>query len=315
MNEHVKLPSGPPPDAAKAIAEYFSRVRAALPARARGECEEAIEDLRTHVIERLGETAGVSADLARILAELGSPEDLAAGLAESVEKEKRSPLSGSVLGVPYELRPPTAERIASRWWNPLDPRLFMPRLFGIGWTVNFASIAVRLGLVRPDDEDVPFALVPGRRLAVALALPLALAAGLAILAAVCQPSLPAFLADRYAIAGKAGRLTPKWAALALPVCMTVLGAGLAGWTWIRRRPPLSRVAAGALGTALASISIGGYGYYAAVALGGPAVAILIAGIAGALLLPFALFVILSRIGRAAEQKRDLESTGDEGGSK
>ncbi len=44
-----------------------------------------------------------------------------------------------------------------RIWNPVDPRIMMPRTWGIGWTINFGAIAVRLGLVRPDDlEEQPF---------------------------------------------------------------------------------------------------------------------------------------------------------------
>jgi Family of unknown function (DUF5808) len=48
---------------------------------------------------------------------------------------------GEVLGfVPYDFRPPTVERAMSRWWNPNDDRLFMPTVFGVGWTVNFARL-------------------------------------------------------------------------------------------------------------------------------------------------------------------------------
>jgi Family of unknown function (DUF5808) len=48
---------------------------------------------------------------------------------------------GTVVGfVPYDLRMPTFERARSRWWNPDDPRLFVPQVFGIGWTVNFARL-------------------------------------------------------------------------------------------------------------------------------------------------------------------------------
>jgi hypothetical protein len=205
--------------------------------------------------------------------------------------------------------------VASRWWNPLDPRVFTPRLFGIGWTINFASIAVKLGLIRPDDEDVPFGLVPGRWLALALALPLALAAGLVFLAAVCQPTLPALIPVRNSIGGLTERLAPKATALAMPVAMTVAGMALAIWTWVRRRPPLSRAATGALATSLAAISIGAYGYEVAAASGGNGIAFMCAGLAAAIALPFALLVILSRVGRAAEQKRDLGNNGDEGGSK
>jgi hypothetical protein len=41
------------------------------------------------------------------------------------------------LGVPYDFQPPTAERARSRMWNGDDPRLFPPKSFGWGWTINF----------------------------------------------------------------------------------------------------------------------------------------------------------------------------------
>lgn len=48
---------------------------------------------------------------------------------------------GEVLGfVPYDFRVPTVERARSRWWNPTDDRLFVPAVFGVGWTVNLARV-------------------------------------------------------------------------------------------------------------------------------------------------------------------------------
>lgn len=46
---------------------------------------------------------------------------------------------GRVGLVPYDFRVPTAERVASTFWNPDDDRLFVKHAFGIGWTVNFAQ--------------------------------------------------------------------------------------------------------------------------------------------------------------------------------
>jgi hypothetical protein len=41
------------------------------------------------------------------------------------------------LGIPYDFQPPTAERARSRMWNGEDLRLFPPKSFGWGWTINF----------------------------------------------------------------------------------------------------------------------------------------------------------------------------------
>jgi hypothetical protein len=50
---------------------------------------------------------------------------------------------GTFLGVPYDWRKPTWQRVKSRWWNPEDPRLFVPRAFGWGWDVNVARLLGR----------------------------------------------------------------------------------------------------------------------------------------------------------------------------
>jgi len=33
-------------------------------------------------------------------------------------------------------------------WNPKDDRLFPPKTFGIGWSINFHALAKKLGLVK-----------------------------------------------------------------------------------------------------------------------------------------------------------------------
>ena len=74
-----------------------------------------------------------------------------AGLA--VEQELRKPRElrtwrGQVGPVPYDLRPPTVDRFKQSVWNPSNPAVFTSTAFGVGWSVNAASIAQRLGLLR-----------------------------------------------------------------------------------------------------------------------------------------------------------------------
>ncbi|MBW4078690.1 MAG: hypothetical protein HIU84_09330 [Acidobacteria bacterium] len=45
------------------------------------------------------------------------------------------------MGVPYDLRRPSAKRLKSRLFNPDDRRLFPPKAFGVGWTVNVYWLA------------------------------------------------------------------------------------------------------------------------------------------------------------------------------
>ena len=49
--------------------------------------------------------------------------------------------TGKFLGIPYDWRRPTVARFKSRWWNPDEPRLFVPQVFGVGWTINLARLA------------------------------------------------------------------------------------------------------------------------------------------------------------------------------
>jgi hypothetical protein len=48
--------------------------------------------------------------------------------------------SGTFLRVPYDWRRPTSARIKQRWWNPSERRLFVPKVFGWGFSINFARL-------------------------------------------------------------------------------------------------------------------------------------------------------------------------------
>ncbi len=48
--------------------------------------------------------------------------------------------SGKFLGIPYDWRRPTKERARSRYWNPSEPRLIVPKVYGWGWTINLARL-------------------------------------------------------------------------------------------------------------------------------------------------------------------------------
>ena len=56
--------------------------------------------------------------------------------------------NGTLAGfVPYDLRRPTVARARSRWWNPEEPRVFVPKVFGVGWTLNVGRLARLVGVV------------------------------------------------------------------------------------------------------------------------------------------------------------------------
>ncbi len=48
---------------------------------------------------------------------------------------------GTLAGViPYDLRPPTAERLRDGLWNANNDALLVPQVFGVGWTVNVGRV-------------------------------------------------------------------------------------------------------------------------------------------------------------------------------
>jgi hypothetical protein len=62
--------------------------------------------------------------------------------------------TGELLGMPYDVRRPTAARVKSRIWNSDDPRMFPPKAFGWGYTINFYWL-VHLGRYLRKDRNEP----------------------------------------------------------------------------------------------------------------------------------------------------------------
>jgi uncharacterized protein DUF5808 len=58
--------------------------------------------------------------------------------------------TGRFLGLPYDWRRPTAERVRREVWNPRERRLLVPKAFGWGYGLNLAELARRLGLRRDE---------------------------------------------------------------------------------------------------------------------------------------------------------------------
>lgn len=67
---------------------------------------------------------------------------LGAAIYEEMSKDPAERTGvGMVAGVvPYDFRPPSYQRIKDALWNPNDPRLIVPTVFGVGWTINFAQL-------------------------------------------------------------------------------------------------------------------------------------------------------------------------------
>ena len=54
--------------------------------------------------------------------------------------------TGTFLGLPYDWRTPTVSRAKERLWNKQDRRLFTPKTFGWGFTLNLYELGRRLRL-------------------------------------------------------------------------------------------------------------------------------------------------------------------------
>ncbi len=55
--------------------------------------------------------------------------------------------NGSVLGVPYDYRLPTVDRLVARVWNPDDERIVVPIVIGVGWTINLYQVKRKIQLL------------------------------------------------------------------------------------------------------------------------------------------------------------------------
>jgi hypothetical protein len=319
-DESGSVDGGLTPGAAALIDDYFARFRAeALAAGATG-WEDADADLRAHVRDRLEGSAGTPEDAVRVLAELGATEALAAAYAEaSPEEDSKGPLAekgsskwtGRLLGVPYDLRVGKSERSLSRIWNPLDRRVFVPRPLGIGWTINFGALAVLTHIVRPDDEDVPFGAVPPRIVWATLAAPLAALTVFAVLAAVNWARLPALVPMHWGISGHADGYWSRGASLVFLSVLAVVPVAEAVWLHLRRRPPFTRVVASALSLSVTTLALAQLAQMLFTLDGGTGVWPFWIGLGCILALPFGLLVWVSRMGRAAERRRDLLGKGRE----
>lgn len=221
----------------------------------------------------------------------------------------RSPLVGRLAGVPYDLHRPTAERIQHAWWDPSRPEILVPRAFGIGWDLNLGALAVRLGIIEPDAEDVPFASTPASAHWIAAALPAALAVAV-IAHYTAREDLPAQLPRRWDRAGRPDRWMPRRDAAALDTAVALASAA-------------ASVAAAAAVTIMGSWRTAAPGVQAAAALTGSLAAGLtihrslrrptwIAGpvqAAAALSAAGGTLYWLAREGRRVERSRDLDAKG------
>jgi len=310
------------PETRDVVEEYLARVEAGFCGVAPRDAEEALLELRAHFLDALD--AGSGPDQARALAaELGEPDEYAVALCEALSADDASARDeragtepmGRFLGMPYDAVAPTPERVGSRMWSPSDPRIFMPRLLGLGWTINFGAVAVRLGLIEPDAEDQPFANAPEGWLWAGLTVPLTITAAMLVAASFVAGSLPAELPVHWGVDGSPDGFASARTALGVPLAAAMLSSGYALWMYATRKSRTARAISSAFAALFAVLS----GCIFAASLAGGAGVTLwwwwpIAMIVASMAVPFVMLVVLARLGRAAEMRRDLEEARSDAGT-
>jgi hypothetical protein len=198
---------------------------------------------------QLEELAEVGGDPVAVL---GEPGHYAADLLDALADESSdSSPSWRVFGVPIETRGPVSAEVRSRVWDPANPRLFVPRLFGVGWSLNLGAVAVRTGLIRPDDADADvLRSIPEPDLSAVRRVPLIIAGMTAATLALLWRSLPSSVASGFGITGQPRGDAPKWTLLGA----VALGLGPALWARRRNVPVEDRLVRAARATSLSVIS-------------------------------------------------------------
>lgn len=62
--------------------------------------------------------------------------------------------TGKFLNMPYDFRAPSVDRIKDRMWNEDDDRIFMPSIFGVGWTLNLFQVVEKFRSDNAVEEEV-----------------------------------------------------------------------------------------------------------------------------------------------------------------
>jgi len=304
------------------ISAYIDQVRGLLSDLPQHEVDEALAELAANLSDEVVSRGGTPAGEDAALGALGTPTEYAAALRDALTAGTGSPQSqGRVLGMPYEFRPVTATSLMERLWNPADPRVWMPRNFGVGWTINFGALAVKLGLLRPDDvEERPFDNLSATALRLAAAVPLALGVAAIAIAAIWWRELPAEVPVHWGASGAPDGWASREIAFGVLVAIAALLPAVVLGRLALKRAGRRSVVMASVSLALSSwLGAGLSGLTVLTALTGfsawwaPVIIVL-----GALAIPFAMLLVLSRLGLKAEWRDSLgnarpRASGNRGG--
>ncbi len=224
---------------------YLREVSAHLTRLSRADRRLALDALEA----QLGELEEAGIDPVRAL---GAPAEYAAVLIDTLSTDASAEEPDRrVLGLPVETRGLVSAEVRSRTWNPANPHLVVPRLLGVGWTLNLGALAVKLKLIRPDDATADVTeQVPERAARASQLVPLLIAGATAGAVALTWRSLPDRVATGFDVAGRQNRTGPKRSAIG----WVLLGVVPAMWAALDRGPSEERLVRAANATTLASAS-------------------------------------------------------------
>ncbi len=226
------------PDARAAAVRFLN---AAVADVERGLRDDVRADLMADLCDRLTATA-TPADVA----------DVTAGLAPEGGPGRRRLSDRWTSGLRL---PGMLTRIAQTWWQPADQRLFLPRAIGLGWDVNLGAVAVRLNLIEPDAEAVPFTSTPDAAFRAAAALPAVLTGATLLHYLVRGRTLPQRLPSHWGATGRPDRWVSKERAAATDIALTAGAVALAAWSAGADRPGPTRAGAAAAATTAATLGV------------------------------------------------------------
>ncbi|WP_460781623.1 DUF5808 domain-containing protein [Microbacterium shaanxiense] len=224
---------------------YLRAVGAHLGSLSRTDRILALEGLEAQLVELVD--AGIEPVEA-----LGAPEDYAGELLDALASDASADEPHlRVLGLPVETRGLVSARVRSRTWNPESPRLVVPRLLGVGWTLNLGALAVRLKLIRPDDatSDV-LDQIPERSVRAAQLAPLLAAGATAGALALMWKKMPDRVASGFDAFGRQNRTSSKLSMLG----SLMLGVAPALWALRKQASTEDRLVSAASATTLATVS-------------------------------------------------------------
>lgn len=300
-----------PKSTKEAISEYLNLLARELEGIPKSAAEEIIQEVYSHIEDSIKVYGDNPRTVRAILEDLGDPREYAENLVDAdccatgSGRSLELKSTGRILGIPYDVGYLSAKKIASRIWNPTDPRIFVPKFLGIGWDINFGAIAVKLGLIRPDDdEEPPFLNVPDRAINLSLLLPIALNLISILIAAVFFNRFTVNMPTHYNFAGRPDAFLDPEVAFAWWIGPSIVMMFiLYFFVFAKKGAHLARVLSVSFLTSISTMTTSNYINSIYYVLHGKTAFFASLTVLGGVVVFFIMLIFLSKLGLRAEWKR------------